>query len=83
MLYHSMYYHAGFRTRSAMFLALQRGATRRFARKRRDIPRHSTQEALQAEIDRLMLEFCPDEMSEEQLAEWARHQRAVPLNTKE
>lgn len=29
----------------------------------------------QAQIDRLMLEFCPDEMSQEQLDEWAKHQR--------
>lgn len=32
---------------------------------------------LQAEIDRLMLEFCPDEMTEEQKANWAKHQRAA------
>ncbi len=34
--------------------------------------------AKQAEIDRLMLEFCPDEMTQEQLDEWGRNQRAVP-----
>lgn len=33
--------------------------------------------AKQAIIDRLMLEYCPDEMSEEQFEEWARHQRPV------
>lgn len=33
--------------------------------------------AKQAEIDRLMLEFCPDEMTAEQKAEWAAHQRAA------
>ena len=32
--------------------------------------------AKQAEIDRLMLEFCPDEMTAEQLGEWAKHQKA-------
>ena len=32
---------------------------------------------LQAQIDRLMLEYCPDEMTPEQLSEWARNQRAV------
>lgn len=32
---------------------------------------------LQAEIDRLMLEFCPDEMSEEQLETWAKHQQVA------
>jgi len=33
---------------------------------------------LQAVIDRLMLEHCPDEMTPEQIAEWERHQKAVP-----
>lgn len=28
----------------------------------------------QARIDALMLEFCPEEMSKEQVAEWAKHQ---------
>lgn len=37
-----------------------------------------TIQAKQAEIDRLMLEFCPDEMTPEQMAEWERHQRGVP-----
>lgn len=32
-------------------------------------------DALQARLDALMLEFCPDEMTEEQLENWARHQR--------
>lgn len=31
----------------------------------------------QARIDALMLEYCPDEMTPEQVAEWARHQRPV------
>jgi hypothetical protein len=31
----------------------------------------------QAQIDRLMLEYCPDEMTPEQMAEWARHQKPV------
>lgn len=30
--------------------------------------------SLRAKIDALMLEFCPDEMSAEQRAEWAKHQ---------
>jgi len=34
--------------------------------------------AKQAQIDELMLEYCPDEMTEEQLAEYARHQ--VPIS---
>lgn len=32
----------------------------------------------QAEIDRLMLEFCPAEMSKEQMANWEAHQRRAP-----
>ncbi len=31
----------------------------------------------QAQIDRLMLEYCPDEMTPEQLAEWGRNQKPV------
>lgn len=31
--------------------------------------------AKQAQIDALMLEFCPDEMTDEQRANWARNQR--------
>lgn len=34
--------------------------------------------AKQAVIDSLMLEFCPNEMTSEQLAEWARSQRPAP-----
>lgn len=30
--------------------------------------------AKQAEIDLLMLEFCPERMTEEQIAEWEAHQ---------
>lgn len=32
-------------------------------------------EAKQAKIDALMLEFCPDEMPPEQVEEWRKHQR--------
>jgi hypothetical protein len=32
---------------------------------------------LQAKIDALMLEYCPDEMTPEQIDEWERHQRPV------
>jgi hypothetical protein len=35
----------------------------------------------QAQIDRLMMEYCPEEMSPEQKAEWKKHQR--PLMTPE
>ena len=34
--------------------------------------------AKQAQIDRLMLEHCPDEMTEEQRWIWAEHQKQVP-----
>ena len=30
----------------------------------------------QAKIDALMLEYCPDDMTTEQIANWERHQRA-------
>ena len=32
-------------------------------------------DAQQAKIDRLMLEFCPDEMTTQQKADWTRHQK--------
>jgi hypothetical protein len=35
-------------------------------------------EALQAKIDSLMLEYCPEDISEEQYNEWASHQ--VPVD---
>lgn len=35
--------------------------------------------SMQAEIDRLMLEFCPDEMTPEQLATWEASQRFVSV----
>ena len=31
----------------------------------------------QARIDELMLEYCPDEMTPEQIDEWAKHQEPV------
>jgi hypothetical protein len=34
--------------------------------------------AKQAHIDRLMLEYCPDEMTPEQIENWKRHQVAAP-----
>lgn len=34
-------------------------------------------ERLEAKVDSLMLEYCPDEMTEEQKARWAKHQ--VPV----
>ena len=32
-------------------------------------------DVLQAQLDALMLEYCPDEMTEAQKENWARHQR--------
>jgi hypothetical protein len=37
--------------------------------------------AKQAQIDRLMLEYCPDEMTKEQVEEWGRHQKPAPCST--
>lgn len=34
-------------------------------------------DAKQAEIDRLMLEYCPNEMSVEQIVNWSNNQRAL------
>lgn len=34
--------------------------------------------ALQSQIDNLMLEYCPEEMSQQQVEEWARHQVSMP-----
>jgi hypothetical protein len=31
-------------------------------------------QAKQAEIDRLMLDSCPDEMTEDQMENWSKHQ---------
>ena len=36
--------------------------------------------AKQAKIDRLMIEHCPEEMTDEQRAEWARHQKPAPVD---
>ena len=36
--------------------------------------------AAQARIDELMLEYCPDEMTQDQIDNWAKHQQAVPEN---
>lgn len=32
-------------------------------------------DALQAKLDAVMLEYCPEDMTPEQMAEWARHQK--------
>ena len=33
--------------------------------------------AKQAKIDALMMEFCPEDVTEEQYEEWAKHQKPV------
>lgn len=38
--------------------------------------------ALQAKIDQLMLEFCPEEMTQEQIENWKECQTVVPNNNK-
>ena len=39
-------------------------------------------DSLQAEVDRLMLEFCPRKMTSNQIANWAKHQIANVKGTK-
>lgn len=39
---------------------------------------NKTVQAKQARIDALMLEFCPNEMTVDQLMEWASHQQPDP-----
>lgn len=41
----------------------------------------SDRAAMQAQIDRLMLEYCPEEMTPEQVENWGRHQKAAPLES--
>jgi hypothetical protein len=36
---------------------------------------HSDKQALQAKLDALMLEHCPQDMSVEQIVNWSNHQR--------
>ena len=38
-------------------------------------------DAIQAQLDALMLEFCPDEMTDAQRENWAKHQRPVSDDT--
>lgn len=39
--------------------------------------------ALQAKIDALMLEFCPEEMTQEQIERWGKHQVISTHSNKE
>lgn len=45
--------------------------------KHRALRAERERDALQAKLDALMLEHCPEEMTPEQKAEWAQHQRPV------
>lgn len=38
---------------------------------------HSKIESMQAKIDELMLEYCPDEMQEEQKINWQLNQKMI------
>lgn len=40
-------------------------------------------EELEARVDALMLEYCPDEMTDEQKARWAAHQSAAPFSSEQ
>ena len=35
---------------------------------------------LQSKVDSLMLEYCPEDMSTEQMEEWAKHQVVIDSN---
>jgi hypothetical protein len=40
-------------------------------------------DSLQAWVDALMMEHCPNEMTPEQVSEWSKHQVAVPMTRDE
>lgn len=40
-------------------------------------------DAKQAKIDELMFEYCPDEMTTEQIAEYEKHVRVSPIDNKQ
>jgi hypothetical protein len=37
-------------------------------------------EWMQCKIDALMLEYCPEDMTEEQIENWKKHQKPVDIN---
>ena len=47
------------------------------ARKRLERFAELARAPLQAKIDGLMLEYCPDEITDEQMAEWSKNQKPV------
>lgn len=40
---------------------------------------HSVLEEKQAQIDKLMLEYCPEEMTVEQMDNWRKHQKPLEI----
>jgi len=49
-----------------------------FDRQQEQLDRNADKiDSKQAQIDRLMMEYCPEEMTSEQTAEWTRHQQPV------
>ena len=47
-------------------------------RKQRDFAERKIEE-LQAKIDLLMFEYCPDEMTKEQIEVWEKHQVKIDI----
>lgn len=71
--------HRSFTEWAADLLELARALERELDRAGAEVLRlHGEKDALQAKIDALMLEYCPDEMTPEQLEGWARHQAPAP-----
>lgn len=76
--------HSTFVEWAAALLELARTLERELDRAGAEVLRlHTENQARQAKIDALMLEYCPDEMTPEQLEEWGRHQSAVPARSVE
>jgi len=44
------------------------------------LARQADVDAKQARIDELMFEYCPDDMTKEQIDEWAKRQAAVDIS---
>lgn len=64
---------------NALIAELESAGTEQWIDDLADLARQLEREltAKQAVIDRLMLEYCPDEMTPEQVLEWEKHQRGV------
>jgi hypothetical protein len=68
--------HEEFTLAEALAIAEQNDPGQKVPSVSRTLIRHIG--SLQARIDELMLEYCPDEMTQERFDEWARHQ--VPVD---